>query len=340
MPYIPNLPDHPNRRQALATALGLVATPLAFSQVQAQPAVWVDETWQDPRRQRSVPVRIRWPQGASPVAGWPVVIYSHGLGGSRSGGDVWGQAWANAGFVVLHLQHSGSDIDAVRAVASSFRDRTALRKLGSAEQLLARVQDVVFVLDEIARRKNDAMAIDKVWRLVRADALGVAGHSFGAHTTLGAGGQSYLSHAGIKEPRIAALIALSPTLPSTGDTRRAFANVTRPTLCITGTRDDDMVGNGATPDQRAGVFGALPAGNKAMLLLKDADHMTFGGTTGRTAGILPREAVTTQLQPQHHALVARISTDWWRAHLLGDLEAGARLQKPVGLAALDSWQMD
>lgn len=327
-----NTPTCPNRRQLLATTAALLGAtaPMAFAQTPA----YTDETWQDPRRQRAVPVRIRWPQGAAPADGWPVIVYAHGLGGTRQGGDVWGDAWAVAGFVVLHLQHAGSDMDAVRAVASSFRDRAALRSLGSADQLLARLQDVVFALDEIARRKS----IDKAWRFVRADAAGLAGHSFGAHTTLGVGGQSYPGHPGIKEPRIAALIALSPTLPANGDARRAFAQITQPTLCITGTRDDDVVGNNATPDKRAAVYAALPQGNKAMLLLKDADHMSFGGVTGRTAGILAREAVTTQLQPQHHALVARITTDWWRAHLQGDVEAKARLQKPQGLAALDTWQ--
>lgn len=326
-------PTHPNRRQALATAAALlpaVAAPLTF----AQSPAYADETWQDSRRQRAVPVRIRWPQSAAPVDGWPVVVYSHGLGGSRVGGDVWGQAWADAGFVVLHLQHAGSDIGAVRGAATSFRDRAALRSLGSAEQLLARLQDVVFAIDEIARRKTS----DKAWRFVRSDAVGMAGHSFGAHTTLGVGGQTFPGHPGIKEPRIAALIALSPTLPAIGDANRAFVAVIHPTLCITGTRDDDVVGNNATPDKRAAVFAALPPGNKAMLLLKDADHMTFGGVTGRAAGILPREAVSTQLQPQHHQLIARISTDWWRAHLMGDLKAKVRLQKPAGLAALDSWQ--
>ena len=329
-PLMQHIHTHPNRRHALATAIGFVAAPLAF----AQTPVYADETWQDTRRQRAVPVRIRWPQGTAPLDGWPVVIYSHGLGGSREGGDVWGQAWVNAGFVVLHLQHAGSDIDAVRGVASSFRDRAALRSLGSADQLLARLQDVVFALDEIARRKS----IDKAWRFARADPVGMAGHSFGAHTTLGAGGQAYPGHPGISEPRVAALIALSPTLPAIGDANQAFSAVTRPTLCITGTRDDDVVGNNATPDKRAAVFGALPQGNKAMLLLKDADHMTFGGVTGRAAGILPREAVTTQLQPQHHDLVVRITTDWWRAHLTGDMQAKSRLQKPTGLNAQDTWQ--
>ena len=334
--------SHPSRREALATALGLAVGPLmsvrAPAQAQLQ-ATYVDETWQDPRRQRAVSMRIRWPQGIAPVGGWAVIVYSHGLGGSRNGGDVWGQAWANAGFVVLHLQHAGSDIEAVRASASSFRDGAALRKLGGPDQLLARLQDVVFVIDEVARRKNDARAADIAWRSVRASAVGVAGHSFGAHTTLGVGGQTYPGNPGLKDPRIAALIALSPTLPMAGDAKRAFAGITVPTLCLTGTLDADVVGNGATPERRAGVFAALPPGNKAMLLLQDADHMTFGGITGRAASILPRQPVTSQLQPLHHALITRVTTDWWRAHLMADSEASARLQNPTGLGASDIWQV-
>ena len=337
-----HLSKHPSRRQTITAALGLIAAPWGFGQPQAQAAA-VDETWQDPRRQRAVPVRIRWPQGAAPSDGWPVVVYSHGLGGSREGGDAWGQAWANAGFVVLHLQHAGSDIEAVRAVAGSFRDRAALRKLGSAEQLLARLQDVVFAIDEVVRRSNDGRALPSPWRSVRASAFGMAGHSFGAHTTLGVGGQTYVGNAGLKDARIAALIALSPTLPMAGDAKRAFAGITVPTLCLTGTLDADVVGNGATAERRAGVFAALPPGNKAMLLLQDADHMTFGGNTGgefgRAAGIWPRQPGTTQLQHEHHALIARITTDWWRAHLTADAAATARLQPASGLGVSDTWQL-
>jgi hypothetical protein len=158
------------------------------------------------------------------------------------------------------------------------------------------------------------------------------------------GGQAYPLRGALREPRMVALAAFSPSLPVAGDAVQAFAGIQRPTLCLTGTRDDDVIGNGATADKRAAVYGALPAGNKAMLLLKDADHMTFGGGRGSNRGeagegrLRPREAITTQLQPQHHALVARISTDWWRAHLMGDADAKARLQKPTGLAAQDTWR--
>ena len=331
-----NMPTYPNRRQALTTAFSLVATPWVFAQTPA----YADETWQDARRQRAVPVRIRWPQSVAPADGWPVIVYSHGLGGSRAGGDVWGQAWADSGFVVVHLQHAGSDTEAVMQALVKNRSLAGLQEVANAQQLMARIDDVVFAIDEVARR----MTIDKAWRFARADGVGVAGHSFGAHTTLGAGGQAYPLRGALREPRIAALAAFSPSLPVAGDAVKAFAQVQRPTLCLTGTRDDDVIGNGATADKRAAVYAALPAGNKAMLLLKDADHMTFGG--GRDSSrpetvegrMRPREAITTQLQPQHHALVARITTDWWRAHLMGDATAKARLQRPTGLAAQDTWQ--
>lgn len=326
-------PPHLNRRHALALTLGA----LASSCLNAQTPNIVDETWLDAHRKREVRVRARWPLDnlPVPVGGLPVVLFSHGLGGTRAGGEVWGEAWAAAGFVVLHLQHAGSDFDAARRVASSFSDAAALRGLGSAQQLLARLQDVVFALNEIERRQRNK---DKRWATLRTDTVGLSGHSFGAHTTLGVGGQSYPGYAGMTEPRIAALVAFSPSVPARGDARQAFAGIRRPVLCLTGTLDGDVLGYGATPDRRSDVFAALPAGNKAQLVLAQADHMTFGGDTSRAAGILPREEATQRLQGQHHALVAAITTDWWRAHLLGDANARARLIKPQGLAAEDVWQ--
>jgi len=99
-----------------------------------------------------------------------------------------------------------------------------------------------------------------------------------------------------------------------------------------------VVGVGATPERRMAVFAALPPGNKAHLVLQDADHMTFGGQFGRAAEIVPREAITRELQPAHHARVAAITTDWWRATLQDDAAAWARLVQPAGLAPGDVWQ--
>ena len=223
---------------------GVALAPLLAAAQTAPTSAVADETWSDGGRKRDVPVRLRWPDGNRFPGLRPVVLFSHGLGGTRDGGTVWGTSWAEAGFMVIHLQHAGSDLPAVRGVADSFADRAGLRSAASPQQLLARLGDVAFVLDEVGRRHA---AKQERWREVRATRIGMSGHSFGAHTTLGVAGQSYPGFAGMGEDRLASFIAFSPTVPIVGDARTAFAGLQRPVLSITGTRDSDVLGNGATP---------------------------------------------------------------------------------------------
>ena len=307
---------------------------LAHSWAGAQDGAIEDETWTDTRRPRVVPVRVRWPGGAAPIGGWPLLLFSHGLGGARDGGSVWGEAWTAAGFVVVHLQHVGSDIEAVRRVAGNFGNQAALRQLAGPLELMQRLLDVRFVLDEVGRRQTAAQGR---WSQVRSSMVGMSGHSYGAHTTLGMAGQTYPGFAGISEPRLASFIAFSPTVPAQ-DAEQAFAKLTQPLLSITGTRDDDVVGVGATPQRRMATFAALPPGNKAHLVLQDADHMSFAGQTGRAAEVVRREPITRDLQPAHHALIASITSDWWRATLMNDAQARMRLAAPSGLRPDDLWQ--
>lgn len=326
---------HCSRRRLLqaGTAFGLLAAALpalAAGRV-------VDETWRDDARQRDLPVRIRWPAASGAL---PVVVYSHGLGGSREGGDVWGQAWCDAGFVVVHLQHPGSDTAVLRA------GLLALRAAGNAEQLIARATDLRFALDEIGRRRlvdtNDAAGA-RAWRDVRSDAIGLAGHSFGAQTTQAVAGQRFPVPADLTDPRPKAFIALSPsTHRSNMPVQDQFGTIRRPFLAITGSLDGDPFGAYKGGDQRARLFEGLPAGQRALLWLAGADHNTFGGNgerriTGR--GPFAREPAVFALEPAHHALVARISSLWWHAQLLGDAAARAALQRPDGLERGDRWQL-
>lgn len=338
------------RRRTLITALPLWGT---AARLPAQPVpsgragdgTTMDEVWSDAARGRALPLRVRWPGVAVPPGGWPVVVFSHGLGGSVEAGTVFAQDWARAGFVVLHVQHPGSDTPTLRD--GGLR---GLRAAASPAQLLARVQDVAFVLDEIARRHQRAAqagsgpsapaGADTRWVQANSRAIGMAGHSFGAHTTLALAGQRYPNGQSLPDTRIKAFAAFSPSLPP-GDARAALAGVTRPMLTLTGTEDGDVIGNGATPDTRAQVFDALPAGHKAGLVLAGADHMTFAGqTAGRLERLRPRPEPARRLETQHHALLAALTTDWWRAHLLNDAAAATRLRQPAGLAAGDLWQLD
>ena len=64
------------------------------------------ENWTDPARERTLPVKLYLPTGAP--AG-PVVIFSHGLGGSRESAAYLGNHWASHGIVGVFIQHPGAD---------------------------------------------------------------------------------------------------------------------------------------------------------------------------------------------------------------------------------------
>ena len=292
-----------------------------------------DGVWSDSSRGRTVPWRLRLPTQPGP---WPLVLYSHGLGGNHEGGVVWGQAWADSGVAVLHLQHPGSDSDTLR------NGLAALRAAASAEQLLARVHDVRFALDEI---EGPALSGAEPWSSLRRDAIGLAGHSFGAQTTQAVAGQRYSAAADVADARLRAFIALSPSLPRDGrlSPAQSFGAIARPFMAITGSLDGDPFGSFDGGASRARVFDGLPPGQRALLWLEGADPMSFGGGSARRVsafGPFKRHGAAAELEPVHQALVARVSTLWWRAHLLGEADARAALRLPLGLAEQDRFTID
>ncbi|MBX3608081.1 MAG: hypothetical protein KF788_22600 [Piscinibacter sp.] len=328
-------------RRRLFLAGGLTAG-LARPAAAETAAGFRDEQWADPARPgRVLPLRLRWPVGNAPCA---LVIHSHGLGGNRAGGAAWGEAWQAAGFAVLHLQHPGSDTDTLRE--GGLR---ALRQAAGAEAYVQRIADAHFVLDEIERRRSDGP-----WRRVRPEAIGFSGHSFGARLTQALAGEippraPRGAAERMVERRLRAFVAFSPGFNERdglddASLQRRFGAITRPFLCVTGTEDDAMIVGDATNAARRAVYRGLPPGHRAELVLAGADHMTFGGGSGvpeRRGGfrLIRRAPDAAALEPAHHQLVAALTTDWWRAHLLGDAMAAARLRSPAGLGAGDRWQM-
>lgn len=314
----------PSRRAWILGCAGAVLGPPAWG--------FTDETWVDADRRRELPVRIRWPAGEGACA---LAIFSHGLGGDRSGGTVWAEAWQRAGLAVLQLQHPGSDAS---LLASGL---AGLRQGASAAQYFERVADARFALDEIERRQGTGP-----WSRVRRDAIGFCGHSFGARLTQAVAGER--PPAGmtlprtLDDPRPRAFIAFSPGFrrrsgDAAAEASERFGAIRRPFLCVTGSSDGQVIVGDADLESRRAVYQGLPAGQKAELVLDGADHMTFGGQT-RTVRALRREPGAAQAQPRHHDIVARITSDWWLWRLLGDAEAARRLARPAGLETGDIWQ--
>jgi predicted dienelactone hydrolase len=209
-----------SRRHVLQAAV-VSALPWQGSGAQATelPAAQ-EEVWQDAARSRDVPVLLRWPSGRPQG----VMVYSHGLGGKKEGGDVWGKAWASLGLLVVHLQHPGSD-----QVALKKGGLTAVREASKPEQLFARMNDVRFAIAQINRRQASGAAN---WGSVPVQKMAMGGHSFGARTTMLTAGWTRNGVNGT-DPQPKAFVAMSPALGkdvSLEQGRKELAGVTRPFL--------------------------------------------------------------------------------------------------------------
>jgi predicted dienelactone hydrolase len=319
----------------LSAALGVTSVAKATTSVtgREREASTVSEEQIDAQRlARKVPIKVRWPP-ASFGPNRPLVIFSHGLGGSMNGGDQYGEAWAQAGMVVVHIQHLGSDAAALRS-----SPRSAM----APEQLLNRVEDVKAVLDyaeQFSPSKNfgnNTIAAHGAtsWSRIDTNKIGVSGHSFGSRTTLAIAGEVFPnapSNLNLSDARPKAFIALSP-FSSGGDLeamRRNLRGVVRPILTLTGSEDGDVANVGTTPAQRAAVFDALTRGNKAGLILKHADHFTFAGQDlPAVLGRRQRPEAVMAHQKEHLAQLCQLSTDWWLSQLSQDAAATQRLVAP------------
>jgi predicted dienelactone hydrolase len=289
----------------------------------------IDVSVRDERRSRDIPLRVYLPAAESPA---PVVLFSHGLGGTRTGGAYLGKHWAARGCVVVFLQHPGSDDSVWRD--QPLRERMgAMERAASPENFLLRVRDVSAVLDQLdAWNRQEGHALAGRLDLAR---VGMSGHSFGAVTTQAVSGQSSrLGGQRFTDRRIRAAIAFSPSTPRRGDPATAFGSVKIPWMLMTGTKDTALVGH-ADVASRLAVYPHLPATvDKYELVLDNAEHSAF--TERRLPG--DRE----KRNPNHHRAILALSTAFWDTHLREDPAARAWLHGPGPrslLEAQDRWQL-
>jgi predicted dienelactone hydrolase len=276
--------------------------------------------------ERPVPVRVRLPSGTGP---YPVILFSHGLGGSVEAGTRWATAWAEAGFAVVHIQHPGSDASLWRGLKGQDA-LAALRKGMDAKQFIARVEDVKHVLDAVGTPV--AIGECSLSELDRAR-IGIAGHSFGAQTVQALAGQQFRTPAGlisVGDPRIRAAIAFSPAPARAEPDASAFGRITMPFLSVTGTRDEVPGISDVSPQDRTRPFQAMPPGQKYLLILDGADHMVFSGGEQR------RPATPTDRRIER--VVTEASLAFWKA-TLDARPINVTVASPAALGPKDRWMV-
>ena len=310
------------RTQLIVLAGVLAAGPIAAAADRPQSAPSAASVkilrreWTDTARKRIVPVKIYYPVAAARPL--PVIIFSHGLGGSREGYEYLGRYWAAHGYVSVHLQHKGSDTEVWKGKAEPLKAmRRAAADLRNATN---RPLDVRFAIDRMEKMNRDETPLRGRLDL---KAIGAAGHSFGAYTTLAVAGQDFSARPGrrltLADPRVKAAIAMSAPVPRQKDRReRAFASITIPCLHMTGTRDKSLVGSTSAAERRI-PFDAGRAPHQYLIVFAGGDHMIFSGRR------FSRRPASRKSDARFHELIRRSSLAFWNAYLKKDAKAEAWL---------------
>ena len=261
----------------------------------------VDITFNDLQRKRDIQVKIYLPQT---IFAAPVIIFSHGLGGSREGSSYLGNHWSARGYICVFLQHPGSD-ESVWKEKQPFQRMAAMRKAANAENLLLRVKDVGFVIDKIEEINKDKN--NQLFGRFDIKNIGMSGHSFGALTTQAVSGEVFKSgRITFVDKRIKAAIAMSPSSPKKDDPKSSFGTVSIPWMLMTGTKDIAAIGD-QDLESRLSVFANLPAAEKYQIVLYNGEHSAF------TDRALPGDK--EKRNPNHHKVILTLSTAFWDSYL-------------------------
>lgn len=310
------------RRRLLAACAalplgGVLMAPGARAQAASRT---LDVSVTDPLTNRDIGLRVRSPAGEGRAG---LILYSPGLGCGLSAGQAWCDAWQDAGYFVVTLDHPVTGSSLWDTDGTTLHENL-VRALAVAQYGL-RVADCSHVI-------SLCLTTHEISRRVDPQRIGVAGHSFGALTVQSIAGQR-LGGQDVSDSRVRAAIAFSPGALSV-ERAKSMASVHIPFFCVTGDHDSFVtIGSGkgamvlgSALANRLAVFDNLPQGKRQLLVLSRADHMTFAGEQFDASHYSRDPAVTATGDPAAWARINAITTPFWQHYLRqgGDPQSGRR----------------
>ena len=142
-----------------------------FTIDKAQTIETLSLTIEDTERNREIPIKIYLPDSENSA---PVILFSHGLGGSRNNNPYLGHHWAARGYIVVFIQHIGSDESVWKDTPPRERMK-AMKSAASMKNARLRFKDVSVVIDQLEswNQQDDHTLFSKI----DMDHVGMSGHS-------------------------------------------------------------------------------------------------------------------------------------------------------------------
>jgi predicted dienelactone hydrolase len=239
----------------------------------------------------------------------PLIVFSHGFAGSGDQSIFLMEALARAGYIVAAPDHPDARLGFL--LARNSPDFTS-PKTWTDQKYLERNQEMVALLDFLLGKES--------WWAGQIDAsrVGAMGHSLGGYTVLGMAG----AWPSWKDPRVKAVVGLSPFSTPFLDDDAALGKVTIPVMIQGGTLDW-----GITPTLPE-VFEGL-GGPASYLVLKGENHL--GWTNLAT---INRDMVAAS-KDGNTSLMIRHAVAFFNQNLRRDGTAAAILRDKAGLESLE-----
>ncbi len=244
-------------------------------------------------------------------APWPLLVFSHGYGGSGLGAVFFTEALAARGWIVACPDHHDPD-SAVRIRTGQEKDLDRLALLRHAREITASSPEdrdkYLYRLDEMQLALDGLLASDPFGKLIDRDRMAVGGHSLGGFTALGLCGT-------IPERRDSRLRAV--LLFSTGAGAYLFrdqelAAVRMPSMIFMGEREKEQRrGDQTMSDLSARIYRNLAA-PKYFLEVKGASHFSFNNRFENNARTRLLSGTETQFE-----VIRRYAIAFLEKHVAG-----------------------